>query len=210
MTPIDLTVLMTALLVAAAVGTGVAVICLSHRSLLRSDRRLRLGAALMAIPALGLGWALSHPDLAITSVRSETIRATAEQTSVADARRAPRPVAGRELEPSTDRPASSWSRPSTQPPSEPRSSEPPVSEVDSPGQGGSPPEPPGGTSPPPPTETASPPPSPPPTESPPPDTDEDVDEEEEDGGEEEENGNGNGNGKDKDKDNNNGKHAALG
>jgi hypothetical protein len=190
MTPVDLRVLITALLVAAAVGTAIAVAALSHRSLRRPDRRVLFGAALMAIPALWLTGAISQPDLVIPAGDDQSGERP-EPTVVDEAVPAPRPVRVSEPDRSREGPGSSRSAPKAQSPDDPPSVEPQVSDTDPPGQPPGqpdpPPEPPGGGGgtpppPPPPDETVSPSPSPPPTVSPSPDPggNEDEDDEDED------------------------------
>ena len=98
MIPDNLTGLTNVLLTAGAAGAVLAFAYLAGQRMMRSDRvRLWVGAALVAIPGLLLGWAVTRPELGVTTAYGEFTEAILGSTTnpVVDARPAPRPVVRR-------------------------------------------------------------------------------------------------------------------
>jgi hypothetical protein len=96
MTPDDLTGLTNVLLTAGAAGAVLAFAYLARQRMMRSDRtRLWVGAALVAVPGLLLGWAVTRPELGVTAAYGEFTEAILGTTPVVDARPAPRPPVAR-------------------------------------------------------------------------------------------------------------------
>ena len=96
MTPDDLTGLTNVLLTAGAAGAVLAFAYLARQRIRHSDKvRLWVGAALVAIPGLLLGWVVTRPQLGVTAAYGEFTEAILGTTPVIDARPAPRPVVGR-------------------------------------------------------------------------------------------------------------------